>query len=229
MTSPSDLPASGSPAEPLLDPRLPPSKISAALREQRNGHQGLVIWLTGLSGAGKTTVGTELERRLFQAGRHTYMLDGDILRRGLNVDLGFGPEARRENIRRAGEVAALFADAGCIAIAAFISPFREDRDRIRRSLPAGRFVEVYVNAPLEVCERRDVKGLYAKARANQIKEFTGVSAGYEPPLAPEIEVRTDLLSVEESVEQILHFLQRPSSAVTERCPPDGQPAAPSGR
>lgn len=189
-----------------LDARQAENKITAVLREQRNGHLGLVIWLTGLSGAGKTTIGTELERQLFLERRHTYLLDGDILRRGLCQDLGFGAEARRENIRRAGEVAALFADAGCIAIAAFISPFREDRDRIRRSLPANRFVEVYVNAPLEVCERRDVKGLYAKARANQIKEFTGVSSNYEPPLQPEIELRTDLLSVQESVNRIVDYL-----------------------
>jgi len=199
-----------SPSEPTghpLDARQPETKISAGAREQRNGHLGRVIWLTGLSGAGKTTIGTELERQLFQAGHHTYLLDGDILRRGLCRDLGFGADARRENIRRAGEVAVLFADAGCVAIAAFISPFREDRDRVRQSLPSGRFVEVYVNAPLEVCERRDVKGLYAKARANQIKEFTGVSSGYEPPVKPEIELRTDLLSVQESVEKILAFLR----------------------
>jgi adenylyl-sulfate kinase len=200
MTSPSE-----SMSHPL-DARQAENKITAVLREQRNGHLGLVIWLTGLSGAGKTTIGTELERQLFLERRHTYLLDGDILRRGLCQDLGFGAEARRENIRRAGEVAALFADAGCIAIAAFISPFREDRDRIRRSLPANRFVEVYVNAPLEVCERRDVKGLYAKARANQIKEFTGVSSNYEPPLQPEIELRTDLLSVQESVNRIVDYL-----------------------
>lgn len=206
MTSPSESAATGAP----LDARLPQTKINAGQREERNGHQGRVIWLTGLSGAGKTTVGTELERRLFQAGRHTYMLDGDILRRGLNSDLGFGPDARRENIRRAGEVAVLFADAGCIAIAAFISPYREDRERVRRSLPPGRFVEVYVNAPLEVCEKRDVKGLYAKARANQIKEFTGVSSSYEPPLQPEIEVRTDVLSIEQSVDKILGYLDSDS-------------------
>ena len=196
-----------------LDARLPRTKIGAAQRESRNGHQGLVIWLTGLSGAGKTTVGTELERRLFQAGCHTYLLDGDILRRGLCMDLGFGPEARRENIRRAGEVAALFADAGCIAIAAFISPYREDRDRIRRALPADRFIEIYVNAPIEVCEKRDVKGLYAKARANQIQEFTGVSSNYEPPLNPEIEVRTDRLSIEESVGKILEYLAKSHRAM----------------
>lgn len=200
MTSPSE--TAGHP----LDARQPDSKITGAMRERRNGHLGMVLWLTGLSGAGKTTIGTELERRLFESGRHTYLLDGDILRRGLCQDLGFGAEARRENIRRAGEVAALFADAGCIAIAAFISPFREDRDRIRRSLPEGRFVEIFVNAPLEVCERRDVKGLYAKARANQIKEFTGVSSQYEAPVSPEIELRTDLLSIPDSVDQVMAYL-----------------------
>jgi adenylyl-sulfate kinase len=200
MTSPSE--TAGHP----LDARQPETKITGAMREQRNGHLGMVLWLTGLSGAGKTTIGTELERRLFESGRHTYLLDGDILRRGLCQDLGFGADARRENIRRAGEVAVLFADAGCIAIAAFISPFREDRDRIRRSMPEGRFVEIYVNAPLEVCERRDVKGLYAKARANQIKEFTGVSSQYEAPVSPEIELRTDLLSIPDSVDQVMAYL-----------------------
>ncbi|HXG47963.1 MAG TPA: adenylyl-sulfate kinase [Methylomirabilota bacterium] len=202
MTSPSE------PAGHPLDARQADNKITPALREERNGHPGLVIWLTGLSGAGKTTIATELERQLFLAGCHTYLLDGDILRRGLCSDLGFGPEARRENIRRAGEVAALFADAGCMAIAAFISPFREDRDRIRRLLAPGRFVEVFVNAPLEVCEKRDVKGLYARARANQIKEFTGVSSPYEPPLQPEIELRTDQLTVAEAVAEIRRFLDR---------------------
>jgi adenylyl-sulfate kinase len=198
-----------SPSEPTghpLDARQPSTKITAAQREDRNGHRGIVLWLTGLSGAGKTTIGTELERRLFLQGRHTYLLDGDILRRGLCMDLGFGPDARRENIRRAGEVAALFADAGCMVVAAFISPYREDRDRIRRSLAGDRFIEVYINAPLAVCEQRDVKGLYARARANQLQEFTGVSSNYEPPLNPEIELHTDRLSVDQSVSQILEYL-----------------------
>jgi len=132
----------------------------------------LVVWLTGLSGAGKTTIATELARKLFLERRHTYLLDGDLRRRGLCRDLNFSAESRRENIRRAGEVATLFADAGYIVIAAFISPFRADRDQVRAILPAGRFIEVFVDAPLEVCESRDVKGLYAKARANQLKEFT---------------------------------------------------------
>jgi adenylyl-sulfate kinase len=190
----------------LLDARQSADKITAVQREHRNGHRGLVIWLTGLSGAGKTTVATELERRLFALGKHTYLLDGDILRHGLCSDLNFSAESRRENIRRAGEVAALFADAGVICIAAFISPFRADRDRVRKMLSAGRFIEVFVNAPLEVCEQRDVKGLYAKARAGQLKEFTGVSAPYEPPTTAEIELRTDQLDPSQCVTEIVRHL-----------------------
>jgi adenylyl-sulfate kinase len=190
----------------LLDARQSSDKITAAQREQRNGHRGLVIWLTGLSGAGKTTVATELERQLFAAGKHTYLLDGDILRHGLCSDLNFSAESRRENIRRAGEVAALFADAGVIVIAAFISPFRADRQRVRECLPRGRFIEVYVNAPLDVCEKRDVKGLYAKARSGQLKEFTGVSAPYEPPESPELHLHTDQQTPQQAVRQIIDYL-----------------------
>ncbi len=201
MTSPSDA------ARHPLDARQTSNKITLAQREQRHGHRGLVIWLTGLSGAGKTTIATELERKLFQERHHTYLLDGDILRRGLCSDLNFSAQSRTENIRRAGEVAALFADAGCIVIAAFISPLRADRERVRRVLPAGRFIEVFVNAPLAVCEQRDVKGLYVKARAGEIKDFTGISAPYEPPLNPEIELPTDQLSAAESVGKVLAYLQ----------------------
>jgi adenylyl-sulfate kinase len=181
--------------------------VTAAAREQRLGHGGLVLWLTGLSGAGKTTIATALERHLFDAGHHPYRLDGDILRTGLCSDLGFSQPDRRENIRRAGEVAALLADAGLVVVAAFISPLRQDRDRVRARLAPGRFIEVYVNAPLEVCERRDVKGLYAKARANQLKEFTGLTSPYEPPLGPEVELRTDQLTVAESVSRVLTRLR----------------------
>jgi adenylyl-sulfate kinase len=190
----------------LLHAHQAEDKITAAQREQRNGHRGLVIWLTGLSGAGKTTVATELERQLFAAGKHTYLLDGDILRHGLCSDLNFSADSRRENIRRAGEVAALFADAGVIVIAAFISPFRADRERVRNCLPPGRFIEVFVNAPLDVCEKRDVKGLYAKARAGQLKEFTGISAPYEAPENPEINLHTDQTTPQEAVEQIIGYL-----------------------
>ena len=183
------------------------SKVTGSQREARNGHPGCIIWLTGLSGAGKSTIATELERQLFTLGKHAYVLDGDNMRHGLASDLGFSPQDRTENIRRVGEVAKLFADAGLICITAFISPYREDRDMVRAIMPAGRFIEVFVNAPLEVCERRDPKGLYAKARAREIKEFTGISAPYEAPAKPEIELRTDQLTVPESVARILEYLQ----------------------
>ncbi|MBI4660323.1 MAG: adenylyl-sulfate kinase [Verrucomicrobia bacterium] len=182
-------------------------KVTPRQRALLHGHAGYVVWLTGLSGAGKSTIAGELERRLFNLGRHAYVLDGDKIRHGLCSDLGFSPEDRKENIRRVGEVAKLFADAGLICITAFISPYRSDRALVRSILPAGKFVEVYVNAPLEVCEQRDPKGLYAKARAKEIKEFTGVSAPYENPPQPEVELRTDQLSVSESVAKILEHLQ----------------------
>jgi bifunctional enzyme CysN/CysC len=182
-------------------------KVTTQQREVRNGHRGCVLWLTGLSSAGKSTIATELERELFNLGRHAYVLDGDNIRHGLGSDLGFSPKDRTENIRRIGEVAKLFSDAGVICITAFISPYREDRNLVRRIMPEGRFIEVFVNAPLEVCEQRDPKGLYAKARANEIKEFTGVSAPYEPPLNPQIELRTDQLTVAECVTRILDYLQ----------------------
>ncbi|HWX20556.1 MAG TPA: adenylyl-sulfate kinase [Candidatus Binatia bacterium] len=182
-------------------------KVTSEQRLLRNGHPGCVLWLTGLSSAGKSTIATELERELFNLGRHAYVLDGDNIRHGLGSDLGFSPKDRTENIRRVGEVAKLFADAGVICITAFISPYREDRDLVRKIIPAERFIEVYVNAPLEVCEQRDPKGLYAKARAKEIKEFTGISAPYEAPLQPEIELRTDQLTVNECVTRILDYLQ----------------------
>jgi len=181
-------------------------KVTARERESRNGHLGCVIWLTGLSSAGKSTIATELERELFALGRHVYVLDGDNIRHGLGSNLGFSPQDRAENIRRVGEVAKLFADAGVLCITAFISPYQADRDFVRKILPQGRFVEVFVNAPLNVCEQRDPKGLYAKARANEIKDFTGVSAPYEAPAKPEVELRTDQLTVAESVARILDFL-----------------------
>jgi len=177
-------------------------KVGAEQRALRTGHPGCVVWLTGLSASGKSTIATELERQLCGAGRFAYLLDGDNVRHGLCSDLGFSPEARKENIRRVGEVAKLFADAGLICITAFISPYRSDRELVRAIVPQGKFLEVYVNAPLAVCEQRDPKGLYAKARTGQIKEFTGISSPYEPPLKPEIEVRTNELSVAESVSKI---------------------------
>jgi adenylyl-sulfate kinase len=184
------------------------SKITARQREARNGHGGCIIWLTGLSGAGKSTIAVKLEQTLFDLGRHTYILDGDNIRHGLCSDLGFSHKDRTENIRRIGEAARLFADAGIICIAAFISPYRADRDMARKIAPRGKFLEVYLNAPLEVCERRDPKGLYAQARAGTLKEFTGISAPYEPPLKPEIELRTNKLNVNECVGIILKKLKK---------------------
>jgi len=177
--------------------------VTAALRAARNGHTGAVVWFTGLSGSGKSTLAGLLERALFEQGKQVCVLDGDNLRRGLCSDLTFSPEDRKENIRRAGEVAKLFAEAGFICIAAFISPYGSERDLARGIAPEGKFLEIYLNAPLEVCEQRDPKGLYAKARSGEIKNFTGISAPYEPPRKPELELRTDLLSIEDCVARVM--------------------------
>ncbi|MGH9349529.1 MAG: adenylyl-sulfate kinase [Vicinamibacterales bacterium] len=181
-------------------------EVSADLRARRYGHRGGVIWLTGLSGAGKSTVAMRAERRLLQKGYCVYVLDGDNLRRGMNADLGFSAEARRENIRRAGEIAALFADAGLIVIAAFISPYADDRAMARRAAGA-HFHEVFVRASLAACEERDPRGLYRRARAGEIAEFTGVSAPYEPPPAPELEIDTERLSIDEAVERLVRYVE----------------------
>jgi bifunctional enzyme CysN/CysC len=177
--------------------------ISRELREQRHGHQAAVVWFTGLSGSGKSTVARLLERRLYALGIETFYLDGDNVRHGLNGDLGFSSADRKENIRRVGEVAKLAFEHGQLVLCTFISPFREDRRFARSLLPDGRFVEVYVKCDLEVAKRRDPKGLYAKALAGEIKEFTGVSSPYEEPEAAELVVETDLVSVEDAVEAIL--------------------------
>ncbi len=182
------------------------SSVPLTEREKRNRHRGCVLWFTGLSAAGKSTIANELEAALFARGCQTFVLDGDRVRHGLCSDLNFSENSRHENIRRVGEVAKLFAEAGFICIAAFISPYRADRERVR-AMAGDHFVEVFVNAPLKTCESRDPKGLYAKARANQIKNFTGISAPYEPPLKAEIEVRTDKLSVAEAVAKILRHVQ----------------------
>ena len=181
-------------------------RVTPGQRALRHGHAGRVVWLTGLSCSGKTTIATELERELFARGKLIYVLDGDNVRHGLCADLGFSPQDRRENIRRIGEVAKLFADAGVICVTAFISPYRADRDVIRQSLPPGQFVEVYLNIPVEACEQRDSKGLYTKARAGEIRDFTGVSAPYEAPVKPEIELLTAQLTVEQCVSRIVAFL-----------------------
>lgn len=182
-------------------------KIDREARERRNKHKGAILWLTGLSGAGKSTIATELEKELFAMGLHTYILDGDNVRHGLSANLGFSPEDRQENIRRVGEVAKLMMDAGVLVITAFISPYRDDRRLARSIVDEGDFIEVYVNAPVEICEQRDPKGLYKKARAGQIKEFTGISAPYEAPEKPEVQVRTDKQSVAECVAQIIDHLK----------------------
>lgn len=179
--------------------------VSAGERALRNGHRGAVIWLTGLSGAGKSTLAMAVERRLFARGAQAYVLDGDNVRSGLNRDLGFSPQDRAENIRRVGEVAALFADAGTIVVTAFISPFRTDREAARAAA-GDKFHEVYVDADLATCEARDPKGLYRRARVGEIRDFTGVSAPYEAPVRPEIVIDTARKSLEECVEELLSYI-----------------------
>lgn len=184
------------------------AEITPRERSFRNGHPGAVVWLTGLTASGKSTLSGALERALFRSGKQVYALDGDKVRHGLSSDLAFSPLERKENVRRLAEVASLFADAGLIVVVASISPYRADRDHARALVPAGQFVEVYLNAPLEVCERRDPKGLYAKARAGDIADFTGVSAPYEAPLHPDLELNTADTSPEECVAAILKHLER---------------------
>jgi adenylyl-sulfate kinase len=173
-----------------------------------NQGSGRVVWLTGLPASGKTTIANELNRHLLSLGQQVYVLDGDQLRHGLCSNLGFSRADRRENTRRVCEVAKLFADAGIICIVALISPYRSDRELVRDKISRPQFMEVYVNAPVEVCEQRDPKGLYRRARASQIKDFTGVSAPYEPPLQPAIELRTDKMSVTEAVQKVLTHLSK---------------------
>lgn len=181
--------------------------VSRSERETKFGHRGCTIWFTGLSGSGKSTLANALDDELWRRGVRSYVLDGDNVRHGLNRDLGFSPDDRTENIRRIGEVARLFTDAGIINMTAFISPYQSDRDRARAVHEAGDFIEVYVRATVDECERRDTKGLYARARAGQIPEFTGISAPYEAPAAAEVVVDTDEESVEESLAKILAYLE----------------------
>ena len=184
------------------------SSVTRDMRERRNGHRAAVLWFTGFSGSGKSTVAKALEKRLYEMRCNTMMLDGDNVRHGLNGDLGFSDADRKENIRRVGEVAHLFFENGNLALCTFISPFRTDRELARALAPAGRFLEIFVKCDLEICKRRDPKGLYAKALAGEIKEFTGISSPYEEPTHPEIVVETDLHSVEECVNQIVDELTR---------------------
>ena len=182
-------------------------KITKEDRVKLLNQKGATIWLTGLSGSGKSTIAVELEHALIENKHQAYILDGDNIRHGLNKNLGFSPEDRTENIRRIGEVAKLFTEANIITIAAFVSPYREDRDNVRKLLGHGEFVEIYVNCSLEVCETRDTKGLYKKARAGEVKDFTGISAPYEEPLNPELTIDSSTLSVEESAREILNYLE----------------------
>lgn len=184
------------------------SNVSQEQREKILGQKGAVIWLTGFSGSGKSTIAKVLESRLASLGRAAYILDGDNIRHGLNSDLGFSDADRSENIRRIGEVAALFADAGIITVTAFISPFAKDRALARSILRNGRFYEIYVYAPIDLCEKRDPKGLYKKAREKGIDHFTGIDSSYEAPENPDLKLDTGKLSAEESVEEILEFLKQ---------------------
>jgi len=183
------------------------AKIGKQDREKLLGHKGVILWFTGLPSSGKSTVAHEVEYILHQRGYHTVVLDGDNIRHGLNKDLGFSPEDREENIRRIGEVAKLFASAGVITLTAFISPYRRDRDRVRQLVEDGEFIEVFVDCDLEICEQRDPKGLFKKARAGEIPEFTGISAPYEAPENPEIRLDTGKMSVEECVGTVISYLE----------------------
>jgi adenylylsulfate kinase len=176
-------------------------------REQLLGQRGVTVWLTGLSGSGKSTLAVAAERALVSRGRLAYVLDGDNVRHGLNKNLGFSPADRTENIRRIGEVAKLFNDVGLIVFTSFISPYRADRDAVRALMPPGDFVEVFVDASVETCEGRDVKGLYRRARAGEIPEFTGISAPYEAPLRPEVVLDTNRQTVDESVGALIRHLE----------------------
>ncbi|MCU7853970.1 MAG: adenylyl-sulfate kinase [Candidatus Thiodiazotropha sp. (ex Monitilora ramsayi)] len=180
--------------------------VDQQVRSEQKSQRPLVIWFTGLSASGKSTIAGALEQILTRQNYHTYLLDGDNVRHGLNNDLGFSDEDRQENIRRVGEVAKLMADAGLIALAAFISPFREDRRLVREILPEGQFIEVFVDAPLTVCQERDPKGLYAKAVRGEIKQFTGIDSPYEIPEKPEVHIRAGEVSVAEAVNQLLSYL-----------------------
>ncbi|NQT83432.1 adenylyl-sulfate kinase [bacterium] len=182
-------------------------EITEEDRQRLNGHKAVTVWLTGLPSSGKSTIARELEKRLFGMCVRAYVLDGDNVRHGLNRNLGFSPEDREENIRRIGEVAALFTDAGMVCITAFISPYRKDREAARKTVGEDRFVEVYCSCSLKECEKRDPKGLYKKARNGEIAEFTGISAPYEEPLSPDVRLETDRFDVNEEVALIISHLR----------------------
>lgn len=181
-------------------------QISIKDRRQSNGHNSFLLWFTGLSGSGKSTIANVVEQKLYQKGIKTYTLDGDNIRKGINNDLTFSPEDRTENIRRIAEVANLMVNAGLVTLAAFVSPYKKDRENIRTIVKDVNFVEVYINTSVEECERRDVKGLYKKARLGEIKNMTGISAPYEAPENPDIEIKTEQESVEAAAQRIIDFI-----------------------
>lgn len=181
-------------------------QISRQDRREANKHNSFLMWFTGLSGSGKSTIANVVEQELFKLGVKTYILDGDNIRKGINADLTFTPEDRTENIRRIAEVANLMVDSGLVVLAAFVSPYKKDRDNIKNIVKDVNFVEIYVNTSVEECERRDVKGLYKKARAGEIKNMTGISAPYEAPENPNVEISTELESIEESVKKIIDYI-----------------------
>lgn len=183
------------------------AQITKRDRHRLNGHKSAILWFTGFSGAGKSSLSVAVEKELHKRGIRTYVLDGDNVRHGLNNNLGFSPEDRTENIRRIGEVSKLFVDAGVMTLTAFISPYREDRNMVREMVEDGEFLEIYVKCSLEECEKRDPKGLYKKARNGEIKGFTGIDAPYEAPVNPELVVETDKETLRESVAAVLNFLQ----------------------
>ncbi len=182
--------------------------VSKAERAQIKQQKPCILWFTGLSGSGKSTIANAVEAALFEQKKHTYLLDGDNIRMGLNKGLTFSDEDRIENIRRIGEVSKLFVDAGLIVLTAFISPFRQDREMVRQLVDKGAFIEVFVDTPLEVCEQRDPKGLYQKARKGEIPNFTGIDSPYEAPEFPEIHIRNDRLPIEEAAAQVLNYLEK---------------------
>lgn len=181
--------------------------VTRVRRESLNGHRSAMLWFTGLSGAGKSSLAHAVEEQLYQMGCRTFVFDGDNVRHGLCSDLGFSAKDRVENIRRVGEMGKLFLEAGVIALTAFISPFRSDREKVRSLVPHGEFLEIYCHCPLEVCEERDVKGLYKRARAGEIKDFTGISSPYEEPEDPELVVETGSLSLDDSAAQVIAMLR----------------------
>lgn len=181
--------------------------VTRQRREQLNGHKGTILWFTGLSGAGKSTLAHAVEEELHRRHCRTFVFDGDNVRHGLCADLGFTTADRAENIRRIGEMAKLFLEAGVIALTAFISPFRKDRERVRSLVPHGDFIEIYCHCPLEICEQRDVKGLYRRGRAGEISDFTGISSPYEKPENPELTIDTNTLPLAAGVSQVIALLQ----------------------